>query len=188
MQADRHDAARLRTLESGGAAHAMTCHHLHQAKDADTVAVVARRPVDNIGCLAGPAGHRLVQREGLDVRNDSACNARTVRPGDHGSTVDWNIVKWPRALRLHRHLLPARRIRCMLEVGALPPRQGRHHLRHLWALLLDSTMGRACREAWRGAIVDCTDDVAHHAAGDAALLPSYWLKAFDTNFLEAALR
>ena len=120
-------------VEGGGAAHAMTCHHLHQAKDADAVAVVARRPIDDIGCLASPAGHRLVQREGLDVRNDPECNARAVRPGDRGSTVDWNIVKWPRALRLHRHLLPMRIIGCMLEVGELPPRPGRHHFRHLWA-------------------------------------------------------
>jgi hypothetical protein len=94
------------TVESGGAAHTMTCHHFHQTKDADTVAVVAWRPIDNIGCLAGPAGHRLVQREGLDVWNNPECQARTVRPGDRGATVDGNIVKWPRALRLHRHLLP----------------------------------------------------------------------------------
>ena len=76
----------------------------------------------------------------------------------------------------------------MPEVGELPPWPGRHHVRHLWALLLDSTMGHACREAWRGAIVDGADDVAPHAAGEAAPLDSYWLKAFDTNCLEAALR
>ena len=76
----------------------------------------------------------------------------------------------------------------MLEVGALPPRLGRHHFSHLWVLCLDSTMEHACRAAWQGAIVDGANDVAHHAAGDAAPLPSYWLKAFDTNFPEAALR
>src|SRR5499433_780443 len=102
------------TVEGGGPAHAMTCHHLHQTKDADAVAVITRRPVDDIGCLAGPAGDRFVQREGLNVRDDPECNASTVRPGDRGATVDWYIVKWPIALRLHRHLLPVRITGCML--------------------------------------------------------------------------
>src|SRR5262249_14883121 len=80
------------TVEGSGPAHSMTCHHLHQTKDADTVAVVARRPVDDIGCLTGPAGYWLVQREGLNVWDNPEGNASAVRPGDRGATVDWNIV------------------------------------------------------------------------------------------------
>src|SRR5437879_356359 len=88
-------------VERDGPADAVTGHHLHQAEDPDTVTVVARRPVDDVGRQAGAAGHRLVQRKGLDVRDDPEREARAVRPGDPGSAIDRNIGKRPGALWLH---------------------------------------------------------------------------------------
>jgi hypothetical protein len=54
-------------VEGDGPAHAMPGEHLHDPKDADTVAIVARCPVDDIRCLARAARHRLVQRKGLNI-------------------------------------------------------------------------------------------------------------------------
>src|SRR5262245_16609023 len=87
-------------VEGGSATHTVPCHHLHEAEDADAVAIVARRPVDDVGCFAGAAGHGLVQREGLDVRDDPERHTRAIRPGECRTTVDWNICKRAIALRL----------------------------------------------------------------------------------------
>ena len=88
-------------VERDGPAHAVTRHHLHHAEDPDAVAVVARRPVDDVGRQAGAAGHRLVQRKGLDVRDNPEREARAVRPSDRGSAIDRHIGERPEALRLH---------------------------------------------------------------------------------------
>src|SRR5215475_12915278 len=71
-------------VERDGAAYPVVGHHLHHAEDSDAVSVVARRPVDDVGCQAGATGHRLVQRKGLDVRDDPEGQASAVRSGDGG--------------------------------------------------------------------------------------------------------
>src|SRR5207237_9919059 len=62
------------------AAHAVARHHLHQAPDADAVAVVARRPGENVGDqdarAAGDVGHALIKRADIDVWNLTQSYAR----------------------------------------------------------------------------------------------------------------
>src|SRR5262245_38241087 len=67
-------------VEGNGAAHAMPREHVHDAKDANAVAIVARGPVDDVGRLARAARHGLMQRKRLDVGNDPESDASTVWP------------------------------------------------------------------------------------------------------------
>src|SRR5262245_57632769 len=93
-------------VESDGAAQAVPCQHFHDPKDTDAVTIVARRPVDDVGRLAGATWYWLVERKGLDVGNDPERDASAVRPRELGSAVDRNVVERPVALRVHKHLLP----------------------------------------------------------------------------------
>ena len=93
-------------VEGDGPAHAVPCEHFHDPKDADAVAIVARCPVDDVGRLARPARHRLIQRKGLDVGDDPEGDARAVWPGDPWPAIDRNVGERSVALRLHKHLLP----------------------------------------------------------------------------------
>src|SRR5262245_40654127 len=71
-------------VEGNSAAHAVPGEHLHDAKDADAVAIVTRGPVDDIRRFARSARYRLIQRKGLDVGDDPEGDARAIRPGNAG--------------------------------------------------------------------------------------------------------
>ena len=92
-------------VQRHGAAHAVARHHLHQAPDADAVAVVARRPGQDIGDQAARAaravGHALIQRKELDVRDDPHREARAVRPDELRPPRDRRVGKRTVAARLH---------------------------------------------------------------------------------------
>src|SRR5437660_946476 len=53
------------------------------------------------GARPVPPGTGSFSGKGLDVRDDPERQARAVRPGDPGSSIDRNIGKRPGALRLH---------------------------------------------------------------------------------------
>src|SRR5206468_2708125 len=113
--------------------------------DPDAVTVVARGPVDDVGRQAGAAGHRLVQRKGLDVRDDPERQARAVRPGDPGASIDRNIGKRPGALRLHvtYGVEPAaarRRLTSVHSAGVSGPCRKATMLSWRWAGLIVPTM------------------------------------------------
>src|SRR5262249_2631765 len=88
-------------------AYAVALQHFHHAKDADPVAIVARRPVDDIGRLPSATGHRLVQRKGLDVRDDPEGEAGAIRPNELRPPVDRNVGEGARTLRLHGSIVTA---------------------------------------------------------------------------------
>src|SRR5262245_60555057 len=97
-------------VERDGTSHAVTGQRLHHAEDADTVTVVARRPVDEIGRLAGPTGDRLVQRKRLDVRDDPERHPGAIRPGEPRPPIDRHVGERTVTLGLHSALLPAVRL------------------------------------------------------------------------------
>src|SRR5262245_24869954 len=95
------------TVEGNSSAYAVPCEHLHDAKDADAVAIITWGPVDDVRRQARSARYRLVQRKGLDVGDDPEGDARAIRPSNPGSAVDRHVGERPVALRLHKHLLPS---------------------------------------------------------------------------------
>src|SRR6266849_5363814 len=70
-------------VERHGAADLVAIEHVHQAPDADAVAVIAIRPHHHVGYLAARAvaARTFLQREELDVRDDPQRDALALRPG-----------------------------------------------------------------------------------------------------------
>ena len=84
-------------VERHRGADAVTLQHLHQAENADAVAVVADRPGRHIGDRrAGSPGrgrHFLLQREELDVGDDPERDMGAVGPAQPGPADDGRIGK-----------------------------------------------------------------------------------------------
>src|SRR5205085_5692893 len=93
-------------IQGHGAANAVLRHNLHQSPDADAVAVIARRPREDVrnqpARTARPVGHSLIERKELDIRDHPQREPRAVRPDDLWPPGDRRIGKRTVAARLHR--------------------------------------------------------------------------------------
>ena len=89
-------------VQRHGAAHAVAFQHFHDAEHADPGAVIPGRPVNEVGRHPGTCGHRLVEREDLDIGDHPDREPGAAGPGELRPAVDGNVGKGPGAARLHR--------------------------------------------------------------------------------------
>src|SRR5262249_47859534 len=75
--------------------------HLHEAEDADTVAVFTLRPDEDVRDIGAALRHLLVKREGLDVGDDPERQPLPVRPGELRPPDDGTVGKRAGAAWLH---------------------------------------------------------------------------------------
>src|SRR5262249_6164300 len=94
-----------RDIERDAAAHAVAVHGGDHAPDADTVAIVAPRVVQDVGHGTRPGRARGVERGiefvVLDIRRTPEGQASAPGPGDFGPVIVGEVVVEPRILLAH---------------------------------------------------------------------------------------